>query len=500
MSGSSDSAAMSAFSPPSIGARLLARAAVGLVEAHALALGGLAEGRDHLRVGLLGRGVGDQRQLLAPLAAARRLGGLSRRSRSPRRRASASEGEWPGTACESMWDSPTSFIDFARGREGSRTLAKVVGYMGFRAGLRGCRPDGARPRSWTPPRRRPEQERAPLIVREPARGLPRLAGPRIRRASRPSGSARATPTSPTSCAAATRAWCCAARPGRPFPPPPTTCCARRGSSPPSRARGPDAADPGHLRRRVGARRALLRDGGGAGPRDHAARSPTRSTSEERPGAIGDELVDALVEVHAVDWRAAGLEGFAKPTGYLERQLRRFNGLWEHNKTRELPRVAQVGDWLASNLPESPAGHDRARRLPARQRDGGPRLPRAGGGGLRLGAGHDRRPARRRRLPDRHLGRPRRPRGHDVQQPVRGHPRARLPLARGDGGPLRGAQRAHDAALHWYQTLALWKAAVFMEGNYKALRRGRHRRRVPGDVRRGRAARWRRRRGRWRRPA
>jgi aminoglycoside phosphotransferase (APT) family kinase protein len=23
------------------------------------------------------------------------------------------------------------------------------------------------------------------------------------------------------------------------------------------------------------------------------------------------------------------------------------------------------------------------------------------------------------------------------------------------------------ALHWYQTLALWKAAVFMEGNYKA---------------------------------
>ena len=23
------------------------------------------------------------------------------------------------------------------------------------------------------------------------------------------------------------------------------------------------------------------------------------------------------------------------------------------------------------------------------------------------------------------------------------------------------------ALHWYQTLALWKAAVFMEGNYKS---------------------------------
>ena len=52
--------------------------------------------------------------------------------------------------------------------------------------------------------------------------------------------------------------------------------------------------------------------------------------------MGEELVDALVEIHAVDWQAAGLEGFGKPTGYLERQLRRFLGLWEHNKTREIP--------------------------------------------------------------------------------------------------------------------------------------------------------------------
>ena len=58
-------------------------------------------------------------------------------------------------------------------------------------------------------------------------------------------------------------------------------------------------------------------------------------------------------MHAVDWRACGLEGFGKPTGYLDRQLRRFNGLWEHNKTRELPLVQEVGEWLAANKPESP---------------------------------------------------------------------------------------------------------------------------------------------------
>ena len=56
---------------------------------------------------------------------------------------------------------------------------------------------------------------------------------------------------------------------------------------------------------------------------------------------------------SVDWRACGLEGYGKPTGYLERQLRRFGGLWEHNKTRELPAVEEVGEWLARNRPESP---------------------------------------------------------------------------------------------------------------------------------------------------
>ena len=68
--------------------------------------------------------------------------------------------------------------------------------------------------------------------------------------------------------------------------------------------------------------------------------------------IAEELIDALVEIHGVDWRAAGLEDFGKPTGYLERQLRRFGGLWEINKTREIPAVERVAEWLAKHLPES----------------------------------------------------------------------------------------------------------------------------------------------------
>jgi aminoglycoside phosphotransferase (APT) family kinase protein len=68
--------------------------------------------------------------------------------------------------------------------------------------------------------------------------------------------------------------------------------------------------------------------------------------------IAEELVDALAEVHAVDWRACGLEGYGRPTGYLDRQLRRFSGLWEHNRTRELPAMERLTAWLAEHRPES----------------------------------------------------------------------------------------------------------------------------------------------------
>src|SRR6516162_2831742 len=58
--------------------------------------------------------------------------------------------------------------------------------------------------------------------------------------------------------------------------------------------------------------------------------PPPVDSFEQRARIADELIDALVELHRVDFTGLGLEGFGKPTGYLERQLRRFGGLWEHN--------------------------------------------------------------------------------------------------------------------------------------------------------------------------
>ena len=77
-------------------------------------------------------------------------------------------------------------------------------------------------------------------------------------------------------------------------------------------------------------------------------------TEEHRRKLGEELIDALVELHAVDPAACGLEGFGKPTGYLERQLRRWRGQLELTlpHTRPVPDLERAGDWLAENLPES----------------------------------------------------------------------------------------------------------------------------------------------------
>jgi aminoglycoside phosphotransferase (APT) family kinase protein len=178
-----------------------------------------------------------------------------------------------------------------------------------------------------------------------------------------------------------------------------------------------------------------------------------------------ELVDALAEMHAVDWRGCGLEGFGKPTGYLDRQLRRFGGLWEHNKTRDLPVVQQVGEWLAANKPESPE----ATIVHGDYRLGNSMF--ANGAPARLIAIFDWEMAT--------IGDPLADVGYmtatwaeaDPETPTMfdGFSVTREPgFLKRDELVARYEERSGRSMsdLRWYQALALWKAAVFMEGNYK----------------------------------
>jgi aminoglycoside phosphotransferase (APT) family kinase protein len=192
--------------------------------------------------------------------------------------------------------------------------------------------------------------------------------------------------------------------------------------------------------------------------------PALDSSEERR-RIGEELIDALVEIHAVDWRACGLEGYGKPTGYLERQLRRFGGLWEHNKTRELEVLDRVTAWLAQERPES----SDATIVHGDYRLGNTMY--APGAPARLVSIFDWELAT--------IGDPLADLGYlaaTYAQP--GDPQSTI-LSLGSVTRTPGFPRREDLVaryeersgrsmsnVRWYTTLALWKSAIFLEGSYK----------------------------------
>jgi aminoglycoside phosphotransferase (APT) family kinase protein len=186
-----------------------------------------------------------------------------------------------------------------------------------------------------------------------------------------------------------------------------------------------------------------------------------------PRRISESLIDVLVDIHRLDWRAAGLGDIGRPTGYLERQLRRFLGLWEHNKTRELRAVESVARWLATNMPASP---------PATLVHGDYRLGNAVFDTQRALAILDWEMAT--------IGDPLADLGYlCALWSERGDPEVGLfepsPVTREERFPTRLELIARyekrsgrpASAIRWYETLALWKAMVFMEGNYKRAREG-----------------------------
>ncbi|MEL0284625.1 MAG: phosphotransferase family protein, partial [Ilumatobacter sp.] len=57
------------------------------------------------------------------------------------------------------------------------------------------------------------------------------------------------------------------------------------------------------------------------------------------------LIDNLAALHAIDPHDVGLEGLGRHDGYLARQLKRWYGQWNAQKTRDLPLVDEVHDAL-----------------------------------------------------------------------------------------------------------------------------------------------------------
>ena len=205
---------------------------------------------------------------------------------------------------------------------------------------------------------------------------------------------------------------------------------------------------------------------GVVPTDEA---PTGLEDEGARRALGHDLVDSLVEIHAADVTTPGLAAFARPGSYNERQVRRFAQLWGINKTRDVPRVEEVGGWLAANVPE-------------------PLAPTVVHGDYRLGntmvAHAD--PTRILAVLDWEMGAIGDPRA-DVGYLLATYsepggspnPLGTSPITALAGFPSREelveryvASSERDVEpLSWFEALALWKAAVFCEAIYGRYVRG-----------------------------
>jgi aminoglycoside phosphotransferase (APT) family kinase protein len=197
--------------------------------------------------------------------------------------------------------------------------------------------------------------------------------------------------------------------------------------------------------------------------------PPGLESEAARRALGDDLVDALVEIHAADVKTPALAAFARPGSYNERQVRRFAQLWEINKTRDLRAVDEVGTRLVATVPEP---------LPSTVVHGDFRL-----GNTMVSTAEPTRIAAVLDWEMGAIGDPRADVGYllaTYSEPGGSpNPLGTSPVTALPGFPSRASLVERYAAssgrdvepLAWFEALALWKAAVFCEAIYGRYVRG-----------------------------
>lgn len=199
------------------------------------------------------------------------------------------------------------------------------------------------------------------------------------------------------------------------------------------------------------------------------RLPSGLASHESRRRLIFDLVDALAEIHSADVSQPELAEFLRPGSYLERQLRRFDSLWQLNQTRPIEDLDRAGAALAASMP-------------------GPSAISVVHGDYRVGNV----------IVDRHnpcrvaavidwematLGDPRADLGYLVamysEPGRRPSPLGLSPVTQSEGFPSReslvGRYREQTGTevepLGWFMAFAWWKAAIFCEGIYGRFVRG-----------------------------
>jgi aminoglycoside phosphotransferase (APT) family kinase protein len=66
--------------------------------------------------------------------------------------------------------------------------------------------------------------------------------------------------------------------------------------------------------------------------------------------ISEAVVDLMVTLHAVDYRAVGLGTLGRPEGFVQRQVKGWAERWDRAKDREIPAINDLARWLAERIP------------------------------------------------------------------------------------------------------------------------------------------------------
>ena len=73
-----------------------------------------------------------------------------------------------------------------------------------------------------------------------------------------------------------------------------------------------------------------------------------STNQTRQLCLN--VIDKLIELHQVDWKAAGLESLGKGEGYVQRQIAGWSDRYRKARTENAADFESVMSWLAANMP------------------------------------------------------------------------------------------------------------------------------------------------------
>ncbi len=71
---------------------------------------------------------------------------------------------------------------------------------------------------------------------------------------------------------------------------------------------------------------------------------------QQRGAMFAAMNDVIAALHGIDWRAAGLEGFGRPGGFLSRQVARWTRQYRASEMQPIAAMDRLIAWLPAHLP------------------------------------------------------------------------------------------------------------------------------------------------------